>query len=262
MKKKSIMLAIALTTVAINAQAAPQINLFPISIKESLKQAEGASMIMQSETVRISQEMRDIEELYTSSKCDQLTTDAGCRELKSQMGNKFMELNGALRSTIPAVQKAVTTAQKQLATSLSKLGHKNTPAQLSTQNHNQMSQHRPDISRVRHPGFSKLTKLFRSMNKAIGGKQTNQFALAADTYQGLTAVKEELALLDTNIKNNELIESIKFNMGDISDEDFDTIASFRKIVMGDELDAGEMQPAYQDDSSPSGYEDRVSKYFD
>lgn len=244
-----------------NAANSPQLELFPVSVQESFKQAEMQTVQMQSELTRISQEMKTQETLYKESKCDQLSDDAGCRQLKAQMREKFMELNTSVQESLPEVKRAVSHAHKTMGKSLTRMANNYTPSQLVKLNHEAMQRGQKNSSQRisgRTP-LGRMAAMFGKINKAIGSKQTNLYVLASQTYADLSMINEELKLLEQNTANNAVVSSLGINLDDLSDESMDTIANYRSLVMGDE--AAYDSPVYPDQNSTKNYEQRLSHFY-
>lgn len=242
------------------AANSPQLELFPVSVQESFKQAETQTVQMQSELTRISEEMKVQETLYKESKCDQLSDDGGCRQLKAQMREKFMELNAVVQAALPEVKRSVVHAHKTMGKSLARMANNYTPSQLIKLNHEAMQRDQQTRKKVsgRTP-LGRMAALFGKINKAMGSKQTNLYVLASQTYADLSLISEELELLEQNTANNSVVNSIGINLDDLSDESMETISNYRSLVMGDE----EMydSPVYPNQNSIRSYEDRLSHFY-
>lgn len=238
----------------------PQLELFPVSVQESFKQAETQTLQMQNELNRIVHEMNTQERLYNESRCDQLSDDEGCSQLKSQMQEKFMALNSMLQQSLPEVKKAVEHAHKTMGGSLSRMAQKYTPSQLIKLNHDAMqsdSVTQPTVS-ARTP-LGRIAAIFSKINKSIGSRQTNMYVLASQTYADLSEIKKELALLEQNTRNNAVIDIMNFTPADMSDESIETIGHFRAMIMGDE--DGYNIPSYPEQNSTVTYEERLSQFY-
>ena len=249
------------TPLSAAAANSPQLELFPVSVQESFKQAETQTTQMQSELTRISDDMKVQEQLYKESKCDQLSDDAGCRQLKSQMRDKYMELNTAVQQALPELKRAVKHAHKTMGASLSRMANNYTPSQLIKLNHDAMQRNQQvkQSSRGRTP-LGRMASLFGKINKAMGSKQTNLYVLASQTYADLSLINEELDLLEQNTANNAVVNSLGIHLDDLSDETIETIANYRTLVMGDDGSISDV-PAYPQQNTAKSYEDRLSQFY-
>ena len=250
-------------TLSVSALAAnsPQLELFPVSVQESFKQAESETLQMQSELSRISKEMKIQEDLYKESKCDQLSDDAGCRQLKAQMRDKFMELNTAVQQALPEVKRAVKHAHKKMGASLNNIANKYTPSELVKLNHKAMQRNQQQAQHVntaRTP-LGRMASLFAKINRSIGSKQTNLYVLASQTYTDLTLINNELELLEQNTANNAIVTSLGIDISDMNEEEMETISNFRARVMGD--DVAYDTPVYMPQNSTQNIESNLSKYY-
>jgi hypothetical protein len=256
---RKIFLSFVISTSSVLASS-PQLELFPVSVQASFKQAESQTLEMQNELTRISEEMKIQEKLYIESKCDQLSDDSGCRQLKSQMKDKYMELNTAVQKALPEVQRTVKHAHKTMGASLKRLSHKYTPSQLIKLNHEAMqTNNKPRQANTAKTPLGRMASLFGKINKAMGSKQTNLYVLASQTYADLTLIQNELALLEQNTANNAVVNSLGFNLDELNDESIDTIANYRVLVMGEEENFS--TPVFSDQSSSQSYEDRLSNFY-
>ncbi len=252
---KSIMLAsvISLSTMNVSQVLAstPTLDLFPISVKEQIRETSEAAKTIENNIQGVITQMDAQHELYVASKCDAVTADAGCAAIKRNINQSFLEMLTQVEASLPTVENAMTKIKTGMETSLrSKIGLGMSPRELqahiagkrsSVGKDNPARKRTANLSSV----FSKYYQLI-STNRDGSSIPTMAAGIYLDSLETLeytSMIKQEIAIAKVEAELRDIYS-------DVTPQMMATVSGVKTLLFGAEEEApmapAEAPPAYID----------------
>jgi hypothetical protein len=252
MKKLILVSTISLLTLsgatnAVAANATPTLDLFPVSVKEQLRQTSDAAKAIETNIQGVIRQMDEQHELYKASKCDEVAADAGCAAIKRNINESYIEMLTQVETSLPIVESAMTKIKTGMESSLrSKIGLGMSPRELQAHiagKRSAISKDRPGRKRA-----ANLSSIFATYHQLISTNRDGSSipTMAAGVYLDSVETLEYTAMIKQEIAIAKVETELRDIYSDVTPQMMSTVDGVKALLFG--VDEG--TPIAPADNSP------------
>jgi hypothetical protein len=215
------------------ASTTPTLDLFPMSVKEQIRQTSEAAKTIETNIQGVISQMDSQHELYQASKCDAVHADAGCEAIKRNINQSFIEMLTEVEKSLPTVEHAMQKIKSGMESSLrGKIGMGMSPRELQAH----IAGKRSSVGKNKHKRkrtanlssvFSKYYQLV-STNRSGGSIPTMAAGVYLDSIETLeftSMIKQEIAIAKVEAELRDIYS-------DVTPQMMTTVAGVKTLLFG------------------------------
>lgn len=226
----------------------PELRLFSSTIVEDIRRTGEAAQNMESGVLESIEYMDQQISLYRASNCETAGEDAGCAEMRRQLGQSYGTMLDAMEGALPEMQSAIERSRDGLESSLAtQIGRGLSPTGLQELMLDEGGPATPARrARSAGTGGAKLSQRFQQyytlVAGSVGGTRNGKGALAvtaADIYLDMQEAAELIQLTSDEIARSQIFIDLDQAMPGLTDEMEMTVEGVKRVLFGEETGSGD-----------------------
>ncbi len=231
------MIALSATSLPLQANTTPTINLFPSSVVENLRTSANSAQTLEEGMHPIVKQMEEQLALYQESRCGAGDADQGCTAIREILGATYTAMLEQMESHLPSIRIAMESTKKSVGGRLRKeLGHKMTPRDLQRL----LSGDNRSGKRIRQRAGKRKGRISSMLSKysslvAMAPNQGQPMAtLAADIYLDAMDTVDQIGKLEMNITQSKTAIALgSLYYGEPSEAMVATVGRVKALLFGE-----------------------------
>lgn len=238
----STIVALPLVSQAQSSADGPELRLFSSSIVEDIRLTGDAAARMELDVQSSIEAMDQQLSLYKASACETAGEDAGCGEMRRQLGQTYKAMLDAMEEALPGMEDAIQRSRDGLQQTLSRqLGRQTSPTDLQSL---LLDNGGTPGGAARRPsragGGARLSERFRQYHSLVAGSsgtaRRGRGALAvtaADIYLDMEEAADLIALTRDEIGRAQIYIDIDQAMPGLTGQMESTVEGVKRILFGE-----------------------------
>lgn len=241
LSRGAVAAAVVAALLAMNVAAAatnsnrPTLEIFSKDIVDSIKETGAVAGAMEQSLQGVFVRLDRQEQLYRAAQCESGTADAGCDQLRAQLGKTYLEMLDAMEAKLPDMERSIAVTHSALGKRIREQFGKNmTAARLQD-----LVKDAPIIGKEKSGAGRALSKRVSAYFDLVRTGAPNAVpSVAAELYLDAHEVTELLGLIREEIGRSRMMVEIGQAWGVVSPEMQNTVRGVKSILFGEESPAG------------------------